>query len=243
MSVNDFDAVIFDMGGTLLDYDPVPADEMRVIRTNKITEFLNSRGYNFSTDEIEDSLVAPYHALNFIECEKNLHEVDLCGCIKDGLKRLGVAEDYSLWLISLIHEILKDNLIVYKDSLETLEKLSRKYLLGLISNTTIPGIYFARDLNEIGMSRYFKHMLFTADWGFRKPHSSVFHRMLELLKVEAHRALYVGDSFKNDVFGPASIGMKTAWINPESKSVPAAYRQIKPDFTLKTLGDLSLVLL
>ncbi len=239
MKNNGIDFIIFDMGGTLLDYDPVPAETMRVIRTEKITEFLNTRGYSFREKDIEESLITPYYELNFIESERTLREVNLYDCVRKGLERLRVAEDYSLWIISLVHRLLKENLIIYPGSMETLETLSPDYTLGLISNTTIPGVYFANDLEEIGMAKFFKRSLFTADWGFRKPHSSVFYRMLELLGAEPARSLYVGDSFKNDIFGPHSIGMKTAWINPESKPAPGAYAHIKPDYIIKTIGELA----
>ncbi len=243
MISTDIDAIIFDMGGTLLDYDPVPAGEMRIMRTNEITGFLNSKGYKFKPGDIEECLIAPYYEYNLIESEKTLREIDLCGCIKKGLERLRVAEDFSLWIIHLIHRLLKDNLIVYGGSLEALEMLAPHYTLGLISNTTIPGIYFARDLEEIGMAKYFKHSIFTADWGFRKPHSSVFYRMLELLGKEAARSIYVGDSFKNDIYGPSSIGMKTAWINPQNNPRPAEFADIIPDFEVKSVRELAALIL
>lgn len=243
MISNDIDAVIFDMGGTLLDYDPVPADEMRVIRTDEITRFLNSKGYKLKPREIEECLIAPYYEYNLIESEKTLREINLCECIKKGLERLRVAEDYSLWIINLIHRLLKENLIVYSGSTEALEMLAPHYALGLISNTTIPGIFFYRDLEETGMAKYFKHSLFTADWGFRKPHSSVFYRMLELLGKEPERSLYVGDSFKNDIYGPFSIGMKTAWINPQNLPRPAEFKGITPDYEVKSVRELAALIL
>lgn len=243
MISNDIDTVIFDMGGTLLDYDPVPAGEMRVIRTNKITDFLNSKGYKFKPGDIEQCLIEPYYENNLIESEKTLREINLCECIKKGLERLRVAEDYSLWIIHLIHRLLKENLIVYDGSMEALKMLAPHYTLGLISNTTIPGIYFARDLEEIGMAKYFKHSIFTADWGFRKPHSSVFYRMLELLEKEAARSIYVGDSFKNDIYGPASIGMKTAWINPRNKPRPDEFADITPDYEVTSVRELAAIIL
>jgi len=235
---NDIKAVIFDMGGTLLDYDPIPWEEMKKIRSGKIRDFLAAKGYSFTLDDIEKKMLDGYYEMNSIHAERTLVEVNLAECVKTGLRALGVSEDYSLWIIKLMHRSLKDNLIIFEDSLNTLKQLSARYTLGLISNTTIPGVYFAEDLDEIGMSNYFKHMLFTADLGMRKPHSSVFERMLELLGVAAEKSLYVGDSFKNDVYGPSLLGMKTAWINPGGKPVPAEYPGVRPDFVIKSIGGL-----
>jgi putative hydrolase of the HAD superfamily len=243
MKSTDIDAIIFDMGGTLLDYDPVPAGEMRVIRAERIAAFLNAKGYRLSAAAVDEHLIAPYHHQNMVECEKTLREVDLCACVRKGLERLKVAEDYTLWVIGLVHRILKENLVVYGDSMEALEKLSAKYPLGLVSNTTIPGVYFANDLEEIGMAKYFRHCLFTADWGFRKPHASTFYRMLELLGAEADRSLYVGDSFRNDIYGPSQIGMKTAWINPGRRPRPDGFGSLAPDYEIKSVGELAGIIL
>ena len=226
------------MGGTLLDYDPVPWEDMKKIRGERIRTFLAARGYSFTLDDIEKMMLDGYYEMNSVHAERTLVEVNLAECVKTGLRALGVTEDYSLWIIKLIHRSLKDNLIIFEDSMDTLKRLSARYPLGLISNTTIPGVYFAEDLDEIGMSAYFKHMLFTADLGMRKPHSSVFERMLDLLGVAAENSLYVGDSFKNDVFGPSRLGMKTAWINPDQKPVPAEFPGVRPDFVIKSVGGL-----
>ncbi len=226
------------MGGTLLDYDPVPWEDMKNIRAGKIKDFLLAKGYSFSLDDIEKKMLDGYYEMNSIHAERTLVEVNLGECVKTGLRALGVSEDYSLWIIKLIHRSLKDNLVIFDDSMNTLKQLSSRYALGLISNTTIPGVYFAEDLDEIGMSAYFKHMLFTADLGMRKPHSSVFERMLGLLGIPAENSLYVGDSFKNDIYGPSLLGMKTAWINPGGKDAPAEFPGVRPDFEIKSVGGL-----
>jgi len=226
------------MGGTLLDYDPVPWEDMKKVRSEKIKNFLLTKGYSFSLDDIEKKMLDGYYEMNSIHAERTLVEVNLGECVKTGLRALGVSEDYSLWIIKLIHRSLKDNLVIFDDSMNALKQLSSRYALGLISNTTIPGVYFADDLDEIGMSAYFKHMLFTADLGMRKPHSSVFERMLDLLGIPAENSLYVGDSFKNDIYGPSRLGMKTAWINPDGKPVPDEFPGVRPDFEIKSVGGL-----
>lgn len=232
------EAVIFDMGGTLMDYDPVPAERMRKIRLKLIGSFLEKKGYRVSPRKIDECLLAPYYEVDCAKAERTLREVRLGESVGRGLKKLGVLEDYSLWIIRMMHLSLKENLIVYEDTAETLAKLSKKYALGLISNTTIPGVFFAEDLDELGFSKYFRHMLFTADLGYRKPHHSVFERMLALLNVPADRSMYVGDSFRNDVYGPALLGMKTAWVNPDDLPKPNKYDEVEPDLVVNSVGDL-----
>lgn len=238
MNTEGLKAVIFDMGGTLMDYDPVPWQEMKAIRRKIICDFLNARGYSFTEADIEKRLLDRYYDINQNHCEETMEEIDLVDFFKTTLRSLGVVEDYSLWLTRLMHISLKKNLIVYKDTAETLARLSERYTLGLISNTTIPGVYFAADLEELGFDKHFRHMLFTADLGMRKPHASVFNRMLKLLGLKPHETLYVGDSFKNDVYGPSKLGMKTAWISNGYAPKPSEYADITPDLTIRSIGEL-----
>lgn len=237
-SISEIRAVIFDMGKTLLDYDTIPFSKLSELYIDEITNFLNQKGYKVTQNHVNEYLIKPYYEKNLIESEKTLHEVNLIFCIKEGLEKLNVAEDYSLWIVMLMHKILKQHLIIYNETKFVLEKLNEKFILGLISNTTIPGIFFNNDLDEIKLLNYFKHVLFTADWGFRKPHSSVFYRMLQLLDITPNEAIYVGDSFKNDVYGPTCIGMKTIWLNPNKLPKPIEFSNINPTYEISSLNEI-----
>jgi putative hydrolase of the HAD superfamily len=49
------------------------------------------------------------------------------------------------------------------------------------------------------------------DTGVRKPNPEPFRKALQLLGVEAHEAMMVGDWAERDVLGAAQLGMKTVF--------------------------------
>lgn len=50
--------------------------------------------------------------------------------------------------------------------------------------------------------------------GCHKPNPAAFYRILSFLNVPANEAVYVGDSFKNDILATASLGMASLHVLP-----------------------------
>lgn len=69
-----------------------------------------------------------------------------------------------------------------------------------------------------------------------KPHRLVFQRALELLALQPHEVLHVGDSDVDDVKGAKAAGLRVAWVNRDGRSrhpdVPP------PDFEIRDLNGL-----
>jgi len=51
--------------------------------------------------------------------------------------------------------------------------------------------------------------VFSSELGVRKPHPAIYLHVLELLGVAPDAALFVGDRLREDVAGPAALGMRT----------------------------------
>jgi len=94
---------------------------------------------------------------------------------------------------------------------EMLESLSCKYRLGLLSNFTHPPA--AREiLDRVGLTSFFDMVLISGDLGYRKPHSSVFHQLIDNLGVEKNRILYIGDDPESDITGARQAGLQPVWM-------------------------------
>jgi FMN phosphatase YigB (HAD superfamily) len=52
--------------------------------------------------------------------------------------------------------------------------------------------------------------------------------------IEPSRGLFVGDSLRHDVQGPAAVGMQTAWMAPSATADPG---DIRPDAVIHELAD------
>jgi putative hydrolase of the HAD superfamily len=105
---------------------------------------------------------------------------------------------------------------------EMLESLSGKYRIGLLSNFTHPPA--AREiLKRVGLTPFFELVLISGDLGYRKPHPSVFHRLIENLGVEKSRILYIGDDPESDITGARQAGLQPVWMTyVRDHNIPSA---------------------
>jgi putative hydrolase of the HAD superfamily len=128
---------------------------------------------------------------------------------------------------------------LFADVLPVLAELkSRGYRLGLVSNTPwgTPDYLWENQVERFGLARCFDVRIFSSVIGFRKPDPRIFREALARLKVEAAHALFVGNDPEADIGGAHAAGMRTAFIlrpeGPRSKTDP------RPDLRLDTLEDL-----
>ncbi len=116
----------------------------------------------------------------------------------------------------------------YPDAIETLLTLrNRNYKLGLISNTHWRLLEKVKD----ELNKYFLVITLSYEYGYAKPHPSIFLEMLKKLGVNANCCLHVGDDPIADVQGAKGVGMKTAFIKRRDKETDA-------DIIIEKLSDL-----
>jgi putative hydrolase of the HAD superfamily len=121
------------------------------------------------------------------------------------------------------------NFELYDDTIPVLERLRRQGIkIGLVSNS-------ARDVREFA-----QHHALDIDAGISsfhhgktKPHASIFRAVLELLEVEPHEALMVGDTVEDDIEGALAAGMQAVLIDRLG---------LRPEYAprIETLFDLSI---
>jgi len=94
---------------------------------------------------------------------------------------------------------------------EMLETLKARYRLGLLSNFTHAPA--ARKIIElVGLTPFFEVVLISGELGYRKPHPSVFRRLIESLEVHGSQILYVGDDPEPDILGAERAGIQPVWF-------------------------------
>jgi HAD superfamily hydrolase (TIGR01549 family) len=120
-----------------------------------------------------------------------------------------------------------------------LETLASRCTIGLISNFDhAPTV--RRLLAENDIERLLRVTVFSADCGRRKPHPSIFHGALATLGADAGDALYVGDTFFDDVSGARAAGMDVVWINAKGAAIPAG--SATPTYIVNRLTEISALL-
>ncbi len=120
---------------------------------------------------------------------------------------------------------------------ETLAVLrARGYRLGLVSNTPwgSPDYLWRGQLERFGLARFFEVTCFSSDVGFRKPDPRIFRAALKALDVPAGRAVFIGDEPEADIGGAHAAGLGSVWVDRHHCDPPDP----AADVTIRHLADL-----
>lgn len=91
---------------------------------------------------------------------------------------------------------------------DALETVSRRYRVGLISNTGVsPGSSIRSVLESQGLKGFFSSLVFSNEVGFVKPHPIIFQRALGELDVLPVETVHIGDDAFADIGGAKRSGM------------------------------------
>ncbi|MBT3352249.1 MAG: HAD family hydrolase [Nitrospinaceae bacterium] len=97
-----------------------------------------------------------------------------------------------------------------------------------------------RLLGRTGIDAYLEATLVSGEVGYRKPASRLYLQVADVLGVAPGEVLFVGDNFECDVLGPRSVGMPSAWLNPNGGPPPDG--AAPPDYEIKNLLDVLKIL-
>ena len=99
---------------------------------------------------------------------------------------------------------------------ELVASLGSRFTLGIISNG-LPDVQYQK-LDAVGTRSHFSCIVLSEEFGIAKPDPRIFHHALSLVSILPDEAVYVGDSFENDVVGALDAGMQACWYNPQGNS-------------------------
>lgn len=120
-------------------------------------------------------------------------------------------------------------------SAQLLERLRRRYRLGLVSN-------FYGNLSavcaEAGIATHFEVVVDSTRVGFTKPDARIFRHATDALGVGPAEVTFVGDSPTRDMAGARGVGMRHVWLTGQSSPKPCC----PEDPVIPTLADLEMVL-
>jgi len=103
---------------------------------------------------------------------------------------------------------------LYPETIEALEKLSKKFELIIISNAKREFVEI--QIEETKLKPYFKHVFSSlSDFNKVKKLPEVYKHILTLLKIQPHEIIHVGDSKEFDYESPQKIGIKSFYLNHE----------------------------
>lgn len=100
-----------------------------------------------------------------------------------------------------------------KGARETLEKLSGRCQIGIITN--LDRERTAKIYNHLELSRYIpEEHLFCASRSLRKPSKHLFQQASLTMGIRPRRCVMVGNSYRQDIAGALAGGWQAVWIRP-----------------------------
>jgi HAD superfamily hydrolase (TIGR01549 family) len=208
--------VLWDMGGTLIDY-PVSLEKAgEIFEKYKEVFGLSSE---FMKDWVGFYLAERKSGLKTTK-EATFLSTLVSAMSKNNLAMSGMA---AMDILEFLYKkAFGEVASLINGSREVLSAIrDRKIPMGLISNTAWPGSFHETDLRRFGIFDYLDLRIWSSEEGIRKPHICLFIKALRHFGFEAKDAVYIGDTFSRDVVGANSIGIPAILIS--DKPVPQAF--------------------
>jgi FMN phosphatase YigB (HAD superfamily) len=193
-------ALLFDFGGTL--------DSDGVAWKDRFFALFSEEGSRMPAAEFDRAFYAADDALvGALPREMALGEtVDRLAT--DVARALGLGKDVGARVSG---RFLEDARAKLSSNERLLERLSRRFRLGVVSN-----VYgnLAAVCSEAGIGRHLAAAVDSVDVGVLKPDRRIFQAALAALGETAENAVLVGDSLPRDMAGAREIGMRHVWLAP-----------------------------
>jgi putative hydrolase of the HAD superfamily len=232
--------VTFDLGGTLVEYENVPWEDLEATGWRGVhAHLVEGKRYAGTADDFAGAMMAATGRLwqRAIDTQQS---ASLRDAYVSGAEALRVAladpDDFEE-LVERFHAATVEMVTVYEDSLETLAALKRRGVkLALISNTLWPGRLHTKDLQRFGLDGFFDALVYSSEQPHTKPHPGIFRAALSQLGgVAPEAAAHVGDRIVDDVSGAQAAGMKGI-LKAHPRRVDM--EGIEPDARIAALSEL-----
>jgi HAD superfamily hydrolase (TIGR01509 family) len=120
----------------------------------------------------------------------------------------------------LAHRLHDEALAIVQRNRPVLERLAKRYRLGVVSNFTGN---LAPCLDELGLLGLFATVVDSAVVGIAKPDERIFARALAAVGARADEAWMVGDNLEADIRPAQRLGLRTCWLAPAGRSGPTDF--------------------
>ena len=202
--------IFFDLDHTLWDFDTNSKIVLRVIY-----EELDLGKYGVPSFDTFHQTYLPINGQYWARYHHKLlpKEELRVGRFRETLRRFKVEnETLAETIAHLYTERSPYQTALFPDTIETLDYLSKKYELHLITNgfEEIQGI----KIRQSGLEKYFKHIFISEIVGHQKPDERIFLHALEAAGATAAESLMIGDNLQTDIAGARAVGIDQVFFNP-----------------------------
>jgi putative hydrolase of the HAD superfamily len=229
------EAILFDMGGTLMT-ERLPWPPVLEVADRALTTALAAGGIQLEPAVFRQRVEA-YYSLR----EQELYETTYHLVLRELLRELGhaeVSESLLRTALDAMFRVTQENWELRHEALPVLKKLAgARYRLAIISNAGDD-----KDAQQLvdrfGIRTYLDFVLTSAACSFRKPHPRIFELALARWLLEPDQVAMVGDTLEADIAGAARLGIHTIWLAPDGAQPMPGNGIVQPAATLHSLADI-----
>jgi putative hydrolase of the HAD superfamily len=203
--LNGVKGVIFDCYKTLID---IKTDEKDLKTYEPVSKWLMYHGVNISPQDLMNEY--RWRCKEELEIRGEWHS-ELK--VEDVFSK--IIRQHASWPVNdvtigieaarLFRSASVRRLKAFPQTYRLLEKL-KGYPLGIVSNGQ--RVFSELELRQLDLYRYFRFVIFSSDFGYKKPDSRIFLAGANQLGLGPHEILYIGDSYENDINPSIGLGMK-----------------------------------
>lgn len=243
----NYDAVLFDLDGTLWHFDDAPPpEELALALAPRFESLITSWGQRSSIPyaELDLALLGIHLAADERAHEQDNHRSpDYDVLTRSVLATYGV--DATLEQARAVHHLLKPEVSMlrprlFDGALETIDALrTAGARLAAVTNRSHSAAALDDELHHHGLTSHFSAIVTAADAGRRKPHPAPVEQALAALDVAPQRALMVGDTPNRDIAAARAAGVTSVLITHPGRpvAVPAGPDE-HPQHTITSLTEL-----
>ena len=221
-------AITFDLDNTLWDVEPVllraEQAQYQWLEENRprVTEEFDGDALREFRFRAHQSLPELAHQISKIRI-RVLYEIQLSCGYSEQLAREGAQTAFDAFL-KVRHQVQP-----YERSLDVLETLAQRYILGALSNGNA-------DIYKTDIGEYFDFAFSAEQLDASKPLPDMFHAAIEESGAAAREIVHVGDNPEHDILGAQEVGMFTVWMNSGGWRWPEA--RVPADEVISALEEL-----
>jgi HAD superfamily hydrolase (TIGR01509 family) len=243
----NYDAVLFDLDGTLWHFDDAPPpEEIAAALAPGLERVITGWGQHSTIpyDALDLAIIGGFRLSD--EAADEIHQHRHPDRVADVINTLAVhrvaaTREQAQQLLDAFlayPALLRPRL--FDGALEAIEDLrSTGVLLATATNRSHTAAQITDELRYHNLAHHFDEVLTAGDVGWFKPHPAIIHAALEALDVPPERALMVGDEPRRDIAAARAAGVTSVLIaHPGRPSATPAAADEQPHHTIESLSEL-----
>lgn len=222
-----FKAIFMDNDGTLMDFKAAEANALSsVLAQLGIEEPTAERVYSEINDQCWKDFEKGIITQEELRTRRFRELMEHFGCCAEPEAVAKIAESYV--------DALSHQSILLSGALEAVKKIAEKLPIVILTN----GISYVQHgrIDHSPLAPYLSGLLVSTEIGSPKPAPDMYLKALEMMNIQPHEALMIGDSLSSDIQGAINVGVPACWYNPNHKACP---EEMKIDFEIDRMEQMA----